>query len=162
MSLEQPLKISKSKLWLKIILTRFIFSQKTIGRSGNRPFDINSKSYGRFPDIPIVFCEKRKRIRMRNLIMQVFRRSKSGEQYRVLSKLSPAVSESLFWSNDWWRHKYDWSTKKFGKETSNPKFYTQYARISFTSLCPSRGHLTKLPNSALKIYMRFLRLVLFQ
>ena len=41
----------------------------------------------------------------------------------------------------------------FGKETSKAKFYTPYVRTSFTSLCPSRDNLPKLPNSALKIEM---------
>ena len=54
------------------------------------------KSYGRFPDRPIVFCEKRGSGRTRNSITKVFQHSESGDHQRVLSKLRPAVSEPLF------------------------------------------------------------------
>ena len=56
--------------------------------------------YGRFPDLPIVFCEKKENNGTRNSMIKLFQCSKSVLKNRVLRKLDPAVSKYLFWSKD--------------------------------------------------------------
>ena len=73
------------------------------------------KLYGQFPDLLIVFCEKRENNRMRNSMIELSRCSKSGVKNRVLRKLDPAVSEYHFWSKDLWRHMNDSSKKNIRK-----------------------------------------------
>ena len=54
------------------------------------------KLYGQFPDLLIVFCEKRRNNRMQNSMIELLRCSKWGVKNRVLRKPDPAVSEYHF------------------------------------------------------------------
>ena len=112
------------------------------------------KSYGWFPDLRLVFCEKTSTIGHGEFTYEHLSKLKIRKLSTCFEIIAPkCVSDHPLWGDHRWRHRYDSSTKIFGKETSNAKFHTPYARISFTSLCPSRGHLPKWPNSAMKMGM---------
>ena len=91
------------RIWIKIFRAR---KQKFLITDCRDFYFLLIQSYGQFPDLPIVFCEKRENNKVGNMIRKLNRLLKFVN-YHEFSKLPfYAVFEFLFRNENWWQNKH--------------------------------------------------------